>query len=113
MRTTVFAGADAHAERTLATVGLEKAVLQAAVAQFAQLPLGMPPGIPALNQSVARAGASTPDHDCENEGADTNSSNDVAAKKNRYLRLQFILSGLQLQLWCCPKSSSATYDAPE
>jgi len=61
IRTTVLSGADVHAELMLAAVGVENAVLQAVVVQFAQLPLGTPPGIPVCFQSVARFGARMPD----------------------------------------------------
>jgi hypothetical protein len=60
--TTVFVGADAMALLIVEAVTdpLNK-VLQAAVVQFAHEVLGMPPGMPTADQSVARLEAMIPD----------------------------------------------------
>src|SRR3954447_23707604 len=64
-RTTVLFGAELRAALILAAVTVPLfSVLQAVVTQFAQLPLGIPPGIPAFVQSIALAGSRMPDHDC-------------------------------------------------
>jgi hypothetical protein len=64
-RTTLLAGAELRADVMLAAVTEPPlSVLHAAVVQFDQLPLGTPPGIPALDQFVALAGARIPDQFC-------------------------------------------------
>lgn len=58
--TTVCEGAPAQAAFTLATVGDAKAVLQAAVTQFAHVALGIPLGMPAFSHAVARLDGNSP-----------------------------------------------------
>jgi hypothetical protein len=87
-RTTVLLGAELRAELMLAAVTVPpNSVLQAAVAQLAQLALGMPPGIPVLLvQSTARAGERIPDHACPYE-SEENKNNSTTSKNGGVARL--------------------------
>ena len=69
----VLFGAEEQAELIFAAVGVEKAVLQAVLVQFAHDALGMPPGIPVFVQSIARVGARMPDHAWPYESVENNS----------------------------------------
>lgn len=81
--TTVLFGAEEQAELMFAAVGVEKAVLQAVVVQFAHEPLGIPPGIPAFDQSIARFGARMPDHDWLYESVENNSNSKIKTRGGR------------------------------
>ena len=62
IRTTVLLGAEDKAALRLAAVTVPPySVLHCCVTQFAQVALGIPPGIPAWLQSIARLGARMPD----------------------------------------------------
>jgi len=101
IRTTVLFGAEASAAVMLAAVTVPpNNVVHCVVAQFAHVELGIPPGIPAYVQSVARDGARMPCHACPYENEENRINVEIRGE-----RCLWRLIILRLQLKFCRETS--------